>query len=35
VRPELQEGTNTLSLYYRLGTNLVGSGAIQVVAKGR
>jgi len=33
LRPELQKGTNTLSVHYRLGTNLVESGEIQVVAK--
>ena len=33
VRPELQNGTNTVSVHYRLGTNLVESGEIKVVAK--
>ncbi len=31
--PELQKGTNTLSVHYRLGTNLVESGEIQIVAR--
>jgi hypothetical protein len=32
-RPELRKGTNTLSVHYILGTNLVESGEVKVVAK--
>jgi hypothetical protein len=32
-RPELRTGTNTLSIHYILGTNLVQSGEVKVVAK--